>query len=78
MRASCSEQLFGSMRMNQADLPAANIHRGREEGVADYNAVRKAFQLPPLGDLAEINPQLFAREPEVSQHHVSRNLTRYL
>ena len=44
------------------DLAALNIQRGRDHGVGDYNAVRRAFGLSPAESFADISS-----DPDVQQ-----------
>ena len=58
----CSDvrnNLFGPMEFSRRDLAALNIMRGRDNGLADYNTVRKCFGFPMLSNFSEINPQQF-------------------
>ena len=47
------------------DLAALNIMRGRDNGLADYNTVRKCFGLPMINHFSEINQQQFAKHPDM-------------
>jgi hypothetical protein len=52
--------LFGAPGQSGLDLASLNIQRGRDHGLADYNAVRKAYGLTPVTSLSQISsdPQL--------------------
>lgn len=56
------DRLFGPMDFSRRDLAALNIMRGRDNGLPDYNTVRKYFGLPRVLNWSEINPQLFKTE----------------
>ena len=47
------------------DLAALNIMRGRDNGLADYNTVRKCFGLPMINHFSEINPDQWAQHPDM-------------
>ena len=55
--------LFGPPGAGGMDLAALNIQRGRDHGLAGYNAVRRAYELPPVTDFAQItrDPALRAK-----------------
>ncbi len=64
----CSDvrnNLFGPMEFSRRDLAALNIMRGRDNGLADYNMVRKCHGLERIKEFGEINPYLNATNPEV-------------
>nr|WP_235908656.1 peroxidase family protein [Roseiconus nitratireducens] len=46
--------LFGPPGAGGMDLVAMNIQRGRDHGLADYNATRRAYGLPQVDDFAQI------------------------
>jgi hypothetical protein len=46
--------LFGLPGQGGLDLASLNIQRGRDHGLADYNAVREAYGLPAIDDFADI------------------------
>ena len=47
---------------------AINIQRGRDHGVPDYNTAREVYGLPRITDWGDINPTLYATNPEVSNY----------
>lgn len=59
------EKLFGPMEFSRQDLGALNIMRGRDNGLPDYNTVRRYFHLPEVKTWGDINPTLFAKRPEL-------------
>ncbi|CAL1263202.1 unnamed protein product [Larinioides sclopetarius] len=59
------DKLFGPMDFTRRDLAALNIMRGRDNGLPDYNTVRRYFQLPPLTNWSQINPKLFELKPQM-------------
>ncbi len=54
--------LFGPPGAGGFDLPALNMQRGRDHGIADFNSVRVAIGLPAVTNFAEI-----ASDPGVQQ-----------
>jgi hypothetical protein len=54
--------LFGEPGQGGLDLASLNIQRGRDHGLADYNAVRKAYGLTPVTSFSQISS-----DPEVQQ-----------
>ncbi|NCA12112.1 hypothetical protein EBR56_09975, partial [bacterium] len=48
--------LFGAPGQGGFDLVALNIQRGRDHGLADYNAVRAAYGLGKVKSFADITP----------------------
>lgn len=46
--------LFGAPGQGGLDLASLNIQRGRDHGLADYNAVRKAYGLSPVTSFDQI------------------------
>lgn len=59
------DKLFGPMDFTRRDLAALNIMRGRDNGLPDYNTVRRYFQLPVLTNWSQINPKLNEEKPQV-------------
>lgn len=59
------DKLFGPMEFSRRDLGALNIMRGRDNGLPDYNSAREAYGLKRLNNWTEINPELFAKQPEL-------------
>lgn len=59
------DKLFGPMEFSRRDLGALNIMRGRDNGLPDYNTVRAYFKLPKIKEWNDINPGLFAKQPEL-------------
>ena len=58
----CSDvrnNLFGPMEFSRRDLAALNIMRGRDNGLPDYNTVRKCFGFPMISNFSEINPKQY-------------------
>lgn len=53
------------MDFSRRDLAALNIMRGRDNGLPDYNTVRRAFGLGPVTNWTEINPELYALKPGI-------------
>jgi peroxidase len=46
--------LFGNPGEGGFDLASANIQRGRDHGLADYNSVRQAYGFTPLTDFSDV------------------------
>ncbi|XP_059085329.1 dual oxidase-like [Tigriopus californicus] len=64
----CSDvrnKLFGPMDFSRRDLASINIMRGRDNGLPDYNTVRKCFNLPMVSNWSQINPTLYQSHPEL-------------
>lgn len=53
------------MDFSRRDLAALNIMRGRDNGLPDYNTVRKAFGLAVMTNWSDINPELAKEKPEI-------------
>lgn len=62
------DKLFGPMEFTRRDLGALNIMRGRDNGLPDYNSAREAFGLPRKNEWTDINPELFAAQPELLRY----------
>jgi len=64
----CSDvrnNLFGPMEFSRRDLAALNIMRGRDNGLPDYNTVRKCFGFPMINHFSEINPEQYVKDPDL-------------
>lgn len=59
------DKLFGPMDFSRRDLAALNIMRGRDNGLPDYNTVRRAFGMPVVREWSEINPTLAREKPDI-------------
>jgi len=59
------DNLFGPMEFSRRDLAALNIMRGRDNGLPDYNTVRKCFGYPMINHFSEINRELYVRQPDL-------------
>nr|XP_015923608.1 dual oxidase isoform X2 [Parasteatoda tepidariorum] len=59
------DRLFGSLEFSRRDLAALNVMRGRDNGLPDYNTVRKHFRFPGLSNWSDINPQLMETNPQI-------------
>jgi hypothetical protein len=57
--ASTATAAVGTVAASAAsgtDIPAINIQRGRDHGVPDYNACRRALGLPAAKTFSDITP----------------------
>ena len=64
----CSDvrnMLFGPMEFSRRDLAAINIMRGRDNGLPDYNEVRKCHGLSRISSWPDINPRLYDEASDV-------------
>jgi hypothetical protein len=61
--------LFGPPGQGGFDLAALNIQRGRDHGLAGYNAVREAYGLPRVTRFAEITSQPALRQALERLYH---------
>ncbi|XP_060062787.1 dual oxidase 2-like [Ylistrum balloti] len=52
------DHVFGPLDFSRRDLGAINIQRGRDHGIAGYNAVRLAYGLEEKENWRDINPTL--------------------
>lgn len=59
------DNLFGPMEFSRRDLGALNIMRGRDNGLADFNSARVAYNLPRYKEFKDISPKLFKARPEL-------------
>ncbi|KAG0414764.1 hypothetical protein HPB47_008047, partial [Ixodes persulcatus] len=58
------DKLFGPMEFTRRDLAALDIMRGRDNGLPDYNTVRRHFGLPVISTWTQINEKLARSNPE--------------
>ena len=49
-------RVFGQLDFTRRDLMAQNLQRGRDHGLPDFNAARKAYALPPVYSFEDLNP----------------------
>lgn len=56
------DKLFGPLDFSRRDLGALNIMRGRDNGLPDYNTVRKCFGLEKVSNWSDINAALYKQE----------------
>ncbi|OQV13223.1 Dual oxidase [Hypsibius exemplaris] len=61
------DHIFGPMEFSRRDLAAVNVMRGRDYGLPDYNAARRAYKLNALSNWSDINKDLFIKKPEMVQ-----------
>lgn len=59
------DKLFGPLDFSRRDLAALNIMRGRDNGLPDYNTIRKYFNFQPVTNWSQINPLLYEKAPEL-------------
>ena len=59
------DKLFGPLDFSRRDLASLNIMRGRDNGLADYNTIRRYFNLAPMTNWSQINPTLYKRAPHL-------------
>lgn len=59
------DKLFGPMEFTRRDLAALNIMRGRDNGLPDYNTIRRHFHLPAISNWSQINPELYEQKKEM-------------
>merc|ERR550539_274288 len=64
----CSDvrnKLFGPMEFSRRDLASLNIMRGRDNGLPDYNTVRKCYGLPMVNSWSDINVEKYRENPDI-------------
>ena len=59
------------------DLAALNIMRGRDNGLADYNTVRKCFGFPMINNFSEINHEQFKKHPDMFRKYKTKFVELY-
>ncbi|KAJ8247813.1 hypothetical protein GJAV_G00250810 [Gymnothorax javanicus] len=59
------DYMSGPLKFTRTDLVALTIQRGRDSGLSSYNQARVAFDLPPVSQWGDINPQLNETNPEL-------------
>ena len=71
--------LFGPMEFSRRDLAALNIMRGRDNGLPDYNEVRKCHGLPKITKWSDVNPKSYKENPNVfaKMAEIYQNLVSY-
>lgn len=57
--------MYGSLQLSRTDAVAMAILRGRDFGLASYNQIREALNIPPVRTWEEINFNLSMAHPEV-------------
>ena len=60
------------MEFSRRDLASLNIMRGRDNGLPDYNTVRKCYGLPMINNWSEINHEKYKEHPDL--FHTLRDL----
>ncbi|GMR43024.1 hypothetical protein PMAYCL1PPCAC_13219 [Pristionchus mayeri] len=58
------DYIFGPMHFTRLDVVSSSIMRGRDNGVPNYNALRRSFELPPR-TWETINPEMYKSNPEL-------------
>ncbi|GMT20614.1 hypothetical protein PFISCL1PPCAC_11911, partial [Pristionchus fissidentatus] len=58
------DYIFGPMHFTRLDVVSSSIMRGRDNGVPNYNALRRSFELPPR-TWATINPEMYRTNKEL-------------
>ncbi|GMS90381.1 hypothetical protein PENTCL1PPCAC_12556, partial [Pristionchus entomophagus] len=58
------DYIFGPMHFTRLDVVSSSIMRGRDNGVPNYNALRRSFELPPR-KWSTINPEMYESNPEL-------------
>ena len=53
-----TEFLYGPLKRSRMDLETVTIERGRDAGLASFNNARVAYNLEPIRDFSQLNPDL--------------------
>ncbi|KAM9496643.1 dual oxidase 1 [Clarias gariepinus] len=59
------DYMYGSLQLSRTDAVAMAILRGRDFGLASYNQIREALNIPPVRTWEEINFNLSMAHPEI-------------
>ena len=57
--------MYGPLKFSRSDLVSLTIQSGRDNGLPSYKQARAAFDLPPVSQWEDINPQLKTTNPRV-------------
>jgi hypothetical protein len=70
--------LFGPPGAGGLDLPALNIQRGRDHGLADYNATRAAYGLSAVTSFADITSDVGVQQDLASLYGTVDNIDPWI